>query len=126
LVGNSNHEITTGASLTILECISESTGRPLLALTIADIGLDEGKIEAELVKWFTLAEAWQAIMLIDEAEIFLEKRKGADIARNGLVSGKDLSFPWSDQSNASCSLSSQDGILSWPTLPDHEPHWSNR
>ena len=74
--------------LTLIECIAESTGRPLLMLTIADIGKNEENVESELIKWFTLAENWGAILLIDEAEIFLEKRKGADLARNGLVSGK--------------------------------------
>jgi hypothetical protein len=57
-------------------------------LTVADIGTRETKIEAELLKWFDLAEAWNAVLLVDEADIFLEQRKNRDLARNGLVSGK--------------------------------------
>lgn len=43
------------------------------------------------MKWFTLAEAWNAVLLVDEADIFLERRQNRDLARNGLVSGKHLS-----------------------------------
>jgi hypothetical protein len=60
---------------------------PLLALTVGDIGTKETRIEAELLRWFTLAELWNAILLIDEADIFLEQRHTRDLARNGLVSG---------------------------------------
>lgn len=58
-----------------------------MVLTIADIGRDERQVERELDKNFLLAERWNSIVLIDEADIFLEQRKPADIARNGVVSG---------------------------------------
>lgn len=70
------------------EAIAEWLHRPLLALTVADIGTAETRIEGELVKWFALAEAWNAVLLVDEADIFLERRQNRDLARNGLVSGK--------------------------------------
>lgn len=72
------------------EAIAEWLHRPLLALTVADIGTRETKIEAELLKWFELAESWNAVLLVDEADIFLEQRKNRDLARNGLVSGRLL------------------------------------
>ncbi|KAH7131325.1 hypothetical protein EDB81DRAFT_137368 [Dactylonectria macrodidyma] len=68
------------------ECIAEYTGRPMLSLTVADIGTDEVKMEKQLVKWFQLAEKWGAVMLIDEADVFLEKRQVTDLKRNSLVS----------------------------------------
>jgi hypothetical protein len=40
------------------------------------------------MKWFDLAEAWNAVLLVDEADIFLERRQNRDLARNGLVSGE--------------------------------------
>lgn len=69
-----------------VECTAMSIGRPLLALTIADIGTKERSIETELASWFYLAERWKAVLLIDEADIFLERRERKDIARNGVVS----------------------------------------
>ncbi|KAL9623689.1 MAG: hypothetical protein Q9160_002145 [Pyrenula sp. 1 TL-2023] len=68
------------------ESTALSSGRPLLSLTIADIGAAEDQIETELSSWFYLAERWKALLLIDEADILLERRNHTDIARNGIVS----------------------------------------
>ncbi|KAK1773790.1 hypothetical protein QBC45DRAFT_426741 [Copromyces sp. CBS 386.78] len=62
------------------------TGRALLSLTCADIGTDEIRMEKRLLKWFQLAEKWGAVMLIDEADVFLERRATHDLKRNSLVS----------------------------------------
>ncbi|KAK3489913.1 P-loop containing nucleoside triphosphate hydrolase protein [Neurospora crassa] len=62
------------------------TGRPLLSLTCADIGTEDVSMEKKLMKWFQLAEKWGAVMLIDEADVFLEKRVTSDLKRNSLVS----------------------------------------
>ncbi|KAL1625429.1 hypothetical protein SLS54_003521 [Diplodia seriata] len=42
-------------------------------------------IEATLMRWFKLARSWNAIMLIDEADIYMEHRKVQDLVRNNLV-----------------------------------------
>ncbi|KAJ4232954.1 hypothetical protein NW757_013739 [Fusarium falciforme] len=68
------------------ECIAEYTERPLLSLTCGDIGTDEVKMEVQLSKWFRLAEKWGAVMLIDEADVYLERRLVTDLKRNSLVS----------------------------------------
>lgn len=65
-----------------------NTGRPLISLTIADLGTKEESIETHLTSWFALAQKWRAILLLDEADIFLERREHKDIARNGIVSGR--------------------------------------
>ncbi|KAI1119342.1 P-loop containing nucleoside triphosphate hydrolase protein [Nemania sp. NC0429] len=62
-----------------VEAIAELLHCPLLALTVADIGTIE-------TRWFSLAEAWNAVLLVDEADIFLERRQHRDLSRNGLVS----------------------------------------
>lgn len=54
---------------------------------MADIGTVETLVEQQLFKWFNLAEAWNAVLLVDEADIFLERRQNRDLGRNGLVSG---------------------------------------
>jgi hypothetical protein len=68
------------------ECVSEFTSRPLLSLTCGDIGTDEFRVEENLSKWFKLAEIWGAVMLIDEADVYLERREVNELTRNGLVS----------------------------------------
>lgn len=75
--------------LAVSECIAEVTRRPLIGLTIADIGIEDTDVEERLSKWFVLAERWSAILLLAEADIFLERRTQGDIKRNGLVSGMD-------------------------------------
>ncbi|KAK4665174.1 uncharacterized protein QC763_510590 [Podospora pseudopauciseta] len=67
------------------ECIAEYTYCPLLSLTCGDIGTDDVKMEQQLSKWFRLAEKWGAVMLIDEADIYLERRVVSDLRRNSLV-----------------------------------------
>lgn len=68
------------------ECIAEYTNRPLLSLTCGDIGTNEVKVEEELSKWFRLAEKWGAVMLLDEADTYLEARSSDNLQRNCLVS----------------------------------------
>lgn len=70
-----------------IECVAISTGRPLLALIVADIGIKEDVIGTELSPWFYLAERWKAVLVIDEADIFLKRHKHTDLTHNGIVSG---------------------------------------
>lgn len=50
-------------------------------------------MEQKLSKWFTLAERWGAVMLIDEADVYLERRQISDLIRNSLVSGMEQVHP---------------------------------
>jgi hypothetical protein len=70
------------------ESIALRMNRPLITLSIAEIGIKEDQVQAQLSKWFALAEGWQAILLVDECDIFLERREAFDIARNGVVAGQ--------------------------------------
>ena len=47
---------------------------------------EEDEVDEILRKWFALSEHWKAILLLDEADIFLERRATRDIQRNGIVS----------------------------------------
>jgi SpoVK/Ycf46/Vps4 family AAA+-type ATPase len=44
-------------------------------------------MENNLRQWFEMAASWDAIILIDEADVFLEKRSVNDLQRNSLISG---------------------------------------
>ena len=65
----------------------EFTHRPLLAITPGDIGTEPQIVERELNKFFRLGEQWGAILLLDEADVYLESRNNSDLTRNSLVSG---------------------------------------
>lgn len=71
----------------ILETVAEFTERPLLSLTCSDIGTVAMDVETNLKKWMKKARRWGAILLIDEADVYLEERNTQGFERNSLVSG---------------------------------------
>lgn len=73
------------------ECIAQYTRRPLLTLTSSDIGTNPTMVELNLTKHFKTAKSWGAILLIDEADVFMERRSVSDLIRNSLVAGQSLS-----------------------------------
>ncbi|KAI1626861.1 hypothetical protein EDD37DRAFT_676614 [Exophiala viscosa] len=68
------------------ECVAESAQVPLLAITCGDLGIEPNEVERALMKWFKLATLWKAVLLLDEADVYLESRMSGDLARNSLVS----------------------------------------
>ncbi|EPE32588.1 P-loop containing nucleoside triphosphate hydrolase [Glarea lozoyensis ATCC 20868] len=75
----------TGKTLTAGN-ISEHARMPLYSITAGDLGTDSSSVEKNLAKAFSLATSWKTILLIDEADIFLERRSTNDLQRNALVS----------------------------------------
>ncbi|KAK4454128.1 P-loop containing nucleoside triphosphate hydrolase protein [Podospora aff. communis PSN243] len=75
----------TGKTLTA-EGISDHCKKPLLRLDASTLGTSVGSVESGLTKTFKLAERWQALVLLDEADIYLEQRKSKNLTHNGLVS----------------------------------------
>lgn len=67
------------------ECVAELTRRPLLSLTSGDLST-YSHVERQLEYFLTLGERFGAIVLLDEADVYLESRRDKDIDRNGLVS----------------------------------------
>lgn len=61
-------------------------------------GLDPSRLEQKLWKWFRMAEEWQAVLLIDEADVYLEQRGiGGSLERDAIVAGKS---DWAPSSSA--------------------------
>ncbi|KAJ4410998.1 hypothetical protein N0V82_009102 [Gnomoniopsis sp. IMI 355080] len=67
------------------QSIAEYTKRPLMILTSADVGTNPTIVEASLTNKFKTARRWGAVLLIDEADVFMERRGTADLERNSLV-----------------------------------------
>ncbi|KAI8165072.1 ATPase family AAA domain-containing protein 3-B [Colletotrichum sp. SAR 10_70] len=67
------------------ECIAEFTRRPLMVLTSSDIGTEPRDVESNLTANFKRAMNWGAVLLIDEADVFMERRTTSDLTRNSLV-----------------------------------------
>ena len=52
-----------------------------------DLGASPKEVENKLEEAFHLAQLWNCVLLLDEADIFLAQRSENDITRNALVSG---------------------------------------
>ena len=74
--------------LILEECIAQYKKCPLLSLAIGDIGIDPAEAEKNLTFYFTRAKQWNAMLLIDEADIYMERRENQDLTRSSLVSGR--------------------------------------
>lgn len=73
-----------GKTLTA-EAISELLYRPLYSVAVGELGTNTNELEKKLRQILDVAQIWNAVVLIDEADIFLEKR-GHDVLRNSLTS----------------------------------------
>lgn len=71
--------------LTRSQCIADHVQRPLLSISCADIGVDPSQVEQNLRHWLDLGRRWDAIVLLDEADIYMEYRQIHDLQRNSLV-----------------------------------------
>jgi hypothetical protein len=62
--------------------------KPLFTITAADLGFTPAEVEKALKETFRLAQIWDCVLLLDEADLFLSTRESVDLKRNALVSGK--------------------------------------
>ncbi|KAH7100152.1 P-loop containing nucleoside triphosphate hydrolase protein [Auriculariales sp. MPI-PUGE-AT-0066] len=67
------------------EAVSEHVRRPLYVVGAGDLGTDAASLDNNLTEIFSVAATWKAIVLIDEADVFLQARNLHDLARNALV-----------------------------------------
>ncbi|EED41573.1 ATP-dependent Zn protease, partial [Enterocytozoon bieneusi H348] len=77
------------------ESIAENTHRPLYALTCGELGTDPVETDQILRRIFIRAKSWNAILLLDEADVFLAKRERNDLQRNAFVSSMLLPLSYS-------------------------------
>jgi SpoVK/Ycf46/Vps4 family AAA+-type ATPase len=76
-----------GKTLTA-EVVAEHHRKALYAITSGEIGSEGLGIDHQMRKIFERAKAWDAYLLLDEADVFLAERVRNDVSRNGLVTGK--------------------------------------
>ncbi|RDX52360.1 P-loop containing nucleoside triphosphate hydrolase protein [Lentinus brumalis] len=67
------------------EATSEHVKRPLYVVGGGDLGTSASDLDAALNRVFDIATSWKAIVLIDEADVFLEQRSLHDMERNAMV-----------------------------------------
>lgn len=75
----------TGKTFTA-ETVAEIAQKPLFCVTCGDIGTKPEEVEKYLESVLYLGKTWGCVVLIDEAEVFLEQRSLDNLERNALVS----------------------------------------
>ena len=76
-----------GKTLTA-ESVAETMRAPLYMMSAGDLGLTSTEVEASLSNVLEMCTKWKAVLLLDEADVFLEQRSAHDLERNKLVSSK--------------------------------------
>jgi hypothetical protein len=74
-----------GKTLTA-ESMAEEMKIPLYMMSAGDLGFDPRKVESNLQDILEMCTRWHAILLLDEADVFLEQRSLHELERNKLVS----------------------------------------
>ncbi len=80
------HSVPGVGKTSTVECVAEFYGKLLFPITCGDLGLTASQVEEELFEKFHLAEKWNCVLLLDEADVFLAQRTRTDVKRNSLVS----------------------------------------
>ncbi|MCJ1465286.1 hypothetical protein MMC07_003902 [Pseudocyphellaria aurata] len=74
-----------GKTLTA-ESVAETMRAPLYMMSAGDLGSDSSSVESSLSNVLEMSTKWNAVLLLDEADVFLEQRSAHDLERNKLVS----------------------------------------
>lgn len=73
----------TGKTLTA-EVYAESEERALYSVQCSQLGVDPEKLEEELLTVFERAKRWDAVILLDEADVYVHER-GSSMSQNAIV-----------------------------------------
>ncbi|KAJ5935338.1 AAA family ATPase [Penicillium verhagenii] len=74
-----------GKTLTA-ESVAEVMQVPLYSMSAGDLGISAERVERSLKDILRMVPKWGAVLLLDEADVFMEARTASDLMRNELVS----------------------------------------
>jgi SpoVK/Ycf46/Vps4 family AAA+-type ATPase len=74
----------TGKTLTA-EAVADYVRRPLYMLNIGELGTKAKDVESRLQMVLELTEKWNAILLFDECDVFMQKRNTDNLVHNEIV-----------------------------------------
>lgn len=83
IIGIATGPAGTGKTLTA-EVFAEEIKRPLYAVQCAQLGTTPAELETKLQTVLRRAERWNAILLLDEADVYIHAR-GSDVDQNAIV-----------------------------------------
>lgn len=80
------HGVPGVGKTTTAEAVALHNRKPLFTITSGDLGFTPAQVEKALQETFRLAQIWDCVLLLDEADLFLSRREVEDLERNALVS----------------------------------------
>ncbi|KAJ4354401.1 uncharacterized protein N0V89_006137 [Didymosphaeria variabile] len=81
-----NQVRNTGFDDFVKHKVAEKSRVPLYMLSAGELGSKPNDLEAGLKRALTCCQLWGAVLLIDEADVFMESRSSNNLIRNELVS----------------------------------------
>lgn len=67
------------------EAIADVLHRPLYYVTMGELGVTPEDLERRLSDVLELCAEWDALAVLDEADVFLETRSNSDLIRNAMI-----------------------------------------
>jgi SpoVK/Ycf46/Vps4 family AAA+-type ATPase len=74
-----------GKTLTA-EAIADHVRKPLYILSAGELGSESSSVEVKLQTVLEITERWDAVLLFDECDVFLQKRSLGNLEHNEIVS----------------------------------------
>jgi KaiC/GvpD/RAD55 family RecA-like ATPase len=74
-----------GKTLTA-ESVAGNMKVPLYMMSASDLGVESTEVESNITKILEMVAKWNAVLLLDECDVFLEARSTRDLERNKVVS----------------------------------------
>lgn len=68
------------------EAAAEVSRRPLYAVSAGELGADVSEVDRRLEEVLGLASSWKCLLLIEECDVFLQRRDSVSLVNNALVS----------------------------------------
>lgn len=63
-------------------------------MSAGDLGIESYEVESSLSDVLEMCTKWNGVLLLDEADVFLEQRSANDLERNKLVSSEFWRITW--------------------------------
>ena len=81
---------SSGGAKWALESIADHTRRPLLKANATELAGSGSDIEERMSELFSMAVKWNGIILLDEADVYMQDRALNTLQTNQMVSSKFL------------------------------------
>lgn len=103
------------------ESVAEITQRPMYHVSAGELGSTVTEVENRLEGIFQVGARWDAVVLLDEADVLMSRRTPENLKRNTIVTGTIFLTPKLSLMLIFGSLSQDAGVLQRHAVPHNQP-----